>query len=206
MNKLYQKYPILIKAINFINISNGESNHLPYHGIDHLFSVLEMCYKIITNNISYENDVNYKLELYIAALFHDYAHSGGKLTDSENIINALDGVMLFHKANPEFDLNIVIQIIKATEYPYTIDENDFTLFEQKLIRDADMCYLFQPLSIVKLYSGLRSEFGTDYNTFLTNQINFLNSVKFYNDYYNSMWNTVIKQERLNELEMLKQYV
>jgi len=206
MNKLYQKYPILIKAINFINISNGESNHLPYHGIDHLFSVLEMCYKIITNNISYEYDVNYKLELYIAALFHDYAHSGGKLNDSENIINALDGVMLFHKANPEFDLNIVIQIIKATEYPYTIDENDFTLFEQKLIRDADMCYLFQPLSIVKLYSGLRTEFGTDYNTFLTNQINFLNGVKFYNDYYNSMWNTVIKQERLNELEMLKQYV
>jgi len=206
MKDLYEKYPILIKAINFINISNGSSNHLQYHSIDHLFSVFQMCFEIIHYNKVYDYDVNYKLELYIAALFHDYAHSGGKLTDSENIINALDGVMLFHKANPEFDLNIVIQIIKATEYPYTIDENDFTLFEQKIIRDADMCYLFQPLSIVKLYSGLRSEFGTDYNTFLNNQFNFLNNVKFYTEYHNNLWENSVKELRLNELEMLKQYV
>ena len=206
MKDLYEKYPILIKAINFINISNGSSNHLQYHNIDHLFSVFQMCFEIVHYNKIYDYDVNYKLELYIAALFHDYAHSGGKLTDSENIINALDGVMLFHKANPEFDLNIVIQIIKATEYPYTIDESDFTLFEQKIIRDADMCYLFQPLSIVKLYSGLRSEFGTDYNTFLNNQFNFLNNVKFYTEYHNDLWENSVKELRLNELELLKQYV
>lgn len=204
--KLYEEYPILIKAINFINISNGESNHLPYHGIDHLFSVFQMCYEILHYNKSYEYDVNYKLELYIAALFHDYAHSGGKLSDAENIINALDGVMLFHKANPEFDLNIVVQIIKATEYPYTISDAEITLLEQKIIRDADMCYLFQPLSIVKLYCGLRNEFGTDYNTFLNNQYNFLNGVTFYTEYHNNLWLETVKEYRLNELEMLKQYV
>lgn len=204
--RLYDEYPILIKAINFINISNTNSNHLPYHGIDHLFSVLQMCYEIIIRNNAYEYDVNFKLELYLAALFHDYAHSGGKLSDDINIINALEGLYLFHKANPEFDLNITSKIIRATEYPYSIQDNELELFEQKIIRDADMCYLFQPLSIVKLYSGLRSEFNTDYNIFLTNQYNFLSNIKFNTEYHNNLWQNEVKDMRLNELELLKKYV
>ena len=203
MLKVYENYPILIKAINFINISNTLSNNLPYHGIDHLFSVFEMMHNIIENNPSYVIDD--KKELYLASLFHDYSHSGGELKDSENIINALDGLILFHKANPDFNLEITISLIKATEFPYVISENELS-FYQKLMRDADLCYLFSDLSIVKLYNGLRNEFKSGYNTFLINQFNFLNSVKFYNDYYNKLWETEIKEIRLKELELLKKYV
>lgn len=202
MLKIYENYPILINAINFINISNTESNNLPYHGIDHLFCVFEMMHNIIDNN-SY--DIDNKKELYLASLFHDYAHSGGSLTDKENIINALDGLILFHKAHHDFNLEIAIDLIKATEFPYNIKEEDLS-FLQKLMRDADLCYLFSNLSIVKLYNGLRNEFKSGYNTFLTNQFNFLNSVKFYNEYYNKLWQNEIKEIRLKELELLKKYV
>lgn len=206
MIELYTKYPILIKAINFINISNGRSNSCPYHGIDHLFEVFKMVHNIILNNTIYEYDVNYKLELYIAALFHDYAHSGGVLTDDKNIINALEGLYLFHQANPYFDLSITTEIIKATEYPYSIKDEDIKLFEQRLIRDADMCYLFDDLSVVKLYYGLRVEFKKDLNEFYNNQYNFLNNVQFYNEYYNNLWNTSVKDIRLKELQLLKDNV
>ncbi len=201
MIEIYEKYPLTVKAINFINISNNESNHLPYHGIDHLFEVMRFAFITFENDpLCKESNIN-KLELLIAALFHDYGHSGGKTTDDINIGNAINGVSLFHSANPEFDLNEVINLIKATEYPYTVPESELTL-SSKVLRDSDMCYLFYDVSMVKLYSGLRTEFGTNYSTFLTNQVAFINGMTFYTERNSKQWINVYKTLRLKELSYL----
>lgn len=194
MNSLYTK------AINFLSISNP-SNFLPYHGIDHLWSVYNSCMLMINQSPETIKDK----ELLIAALFHDYDHSGGKLSDAQNITNALMGVQLFHQANPEFDLFYVKFLISCTEYPYTVEESDLTI-ESKMLRDADMCYLFEDLSIVKLYSGLRKEFNQGLTLFLNNQFNFLSNTKFYIPDNQTKWENGIKEQRLKELNELKKYV
>jgi len=200
MVQIYEQYPLLIKAINFINISN-KSNNLPYHGIDHLFEVMRFCYVTMENDDLCKESMINKKELLIAALFHDYNHSGGKETDDVNITYAIDGVKLFYNENPVFDLDEVISLIKITQYPYTVLESDLTL-SGKILRDSDLCYLFHDLSIVKLYSGLRSEFGNSLSDFLKNQTNFLESVNFNIERNYLMWNNLYKDIRFRELNML----
>ena len=198
MIQIYEQYPLTLKAINFLN-ENNPSNNAPYHGIDHLFEVFKFSYSI--SQFVPDNDEINKLELLIACLFHDYNHSCGKLKDSENISNAIDGLTMFHKIYPEFDLKITKDIIRATEYPYTLSDEDLTI-EQKIIRDSDMCYLFNDISIVKLYQGLRTEFNQNLDVFLSNQGKFLDNVHFYTDKCQLMWSYSYKDVRKKELEML----
>jgi hypothetical protein len=197
MIQIYEKYPLTLKVIKFLN-ENNSSNNAPYHGIDHLFEVFKFSYSI--SQFVPNNEIN-KLELLIACLFHDYNHSCGKLKDSENISNAIDGLTMFHEIHPEFDLEITKDIIRATEYPYTLPDEDLTI-EQKIIRDSDMCYLFNDISIVKLYQGLRTEFNQNLDDFLSNQGKFLDNVHFYTEKCQQMWSYSYKDVRKKELEML----
>lgn len=194
---------IINKAILFL-IKNNESNHLPYHGIDHVFMVYEKC-KYSVNRAEYRHTVKHINELLIAALFHDYNHSGGKLKDSENIKNAIIGCKAFvDELNSTSDeatvsMEIVTDIIKATEYPNNMTQ---LTVEQQIIQDADMGYLFENIAIVKLYSGLRDEFGTTLDEFLQNQLKFLNSVKFHSRTLQHAWDYTYRQIRIDELQTL----
>lgn len=191
---IYKQYPLVLKAINFINLTNP-SNQCPYHGIDHLFTVFSYAAKLSEHNS--EN----RLELLIAALFHDYSHKGSMGNDHDNITKALYGVQLFHDANPDFDLGVVYYLIQCTEFPYVIPEDQLT-HNAKIIRDADLSYLLEDISIVKLYSGLRKEFGFNLTDFMNSQINFFNSVKYYDVYLQSLWldKYLIRVEELNLLQ------
>jgi hypothetical protein len=200
MIQIYEKHPLTLKAITFINESNP-SNNAPYHGIDHLFEVFKFSYTIFENDTLCKSIKINKLELLIACLFHDYNHSTGRLKDSENISNAIDGLTEFHKIYPEFDLEISKDIIRATEYPYTLPDEGLTI-EQQIIRDSDMCYLFNDISIVKLYQGLRTEFNQNLDDFLSNQSKFLDNVQFYTEKCQQMWSYSYKDVRKKELEML----
>lgn len=197
---------IINKAIVFI-IKNNKSNNLPYHGIDHLYEVYNECKFLIdfsyTFNEDYENyeEVNYKTELLIAALFHDYNHSGGKLKDSENIKIAIKGCKEFLDTI-DYDLNfdVIESVIKATEYPSPL-KDDLTI-EQKIIQDADMCYLLKDIAIVKLYYGLREEQGVELDKFLENQLAFFETVKFNSSLYSEIWDNTYKNSRIEEVKEL----
>lgn len=191
---IYNKYPIIVKAINFINLTNP-SNQCPYHGIDHLFTVFSYAAKLS------EHNSEHRLELLIAALFHDYSHKGSMGNDADNINKALYGVQLFHEGNPDFDLGIVTYLIKCTEFPYVVPESGLSI-DAKIIRDADLSYLLEDISIVKLYSGLRKEFGFSLTDFMNSQIGFFNSVKYHDVYLQSLWLDKY-QIRVEELNLLQ---
>jgi hypothetical protein len=179
IQKTYNQHPLIVKAIKYI-IQNNISNINPYHNIFHLFYVFKYVNQISTL-INYECSI----DLYIAALFHDYEHAGKMGNDSVNIGKAIDGVIEFKKQNTELfntncNLDNISHLIKCTEYPYVIQEEDLGL-EGKIIRDADMSYMFEDISIVALYYGLNKEFGNDLEKFLENQEKFLLSIKFYTE-------------------------
>lgn len=190
MIKYYIKFPILTKAIKYIIQLNNSTN--TYHNIDHLFNVFKYC-----TILSEQEIIKNELELYIAALFHDYNHIGKMSNDKK----AKEAVTTFHSLYPQFNLEYVHYLIDATEYPYTVNENLLTI-EAKIIRDADMSYIIEDISIVKLYYGLRNEFEQPLNEFLENQVKFYTNIKFYTQYMQNIWYK-IKEDKLKEIEFLK---
>lgn len=200
MIQIYERYPELMKIIRYIN-ENNPSNNLPYHGIDHLFVVFETAHMIYNSEFGMLDLVN-ELELYVAALFHDYNHSGGKLKDSENITNAINGLRTYVLQNgASFNVKEVEYLIRATEFPYTVADENLTV-GAKILRDADMGYMIQNISIVKLFQGLRVEFGKELSTFIDEQFKFYDNMNFYMASMREKWEEV-KVQRYAELTQLK---
>lgn len=190
---------LFYRIINYLS-ENNLSNNLPYHNIQHLFDVYNMCLKIVNSDKKMRQYKNTQ-ELFIACLFHDFNHSGGKLTDSENIENAINGVNQFlNSFDNIYDIEQIEYLIKCTEYPYTIKSEELDDLG-KIIRDSDMVYLLSDQSVIKLYTNLRNEFNQTLEEFYQNQFKFLNNVSFYTDYCQNLWNK-IKSDKLKELEQL----
>lgn len=111
---------------------NNPAAH-PYHNAHH-------CYTVAVNSILaadyYRLTDKNKLELIIASIFHDWNHSGGTLTDQENIQQAVDA---YNKSVNIFriktlDHQNIIKLIRATQYPH------YPVFEltEQIIQDADL--------------------------------------------------------------------
>jgi hypothetical protein len=176
----------------FFHVQNfNVSNDLPYHNWYHTTCMFLNCYEGVvhtTLNKARENDFDdWTCSLLIAALFHDFGHSGGSQPDSVNIKVAISGLkefsskliksfawervdnvtytkkMLYHEKIVAY----AIEIIKATEYPYTFDLNNDRGYEyhnlrihQRIIRDADLMQVYEK-DQTKLYQqhyGLYKEF------------------------------------------------
>ncbi len=190
------KYSIIAKAINFINL-NSTSNYNPYHGFNHVFTV----FLFVARHIHLLESGKEK-ELLLAALFHDYNHSGGKFKDdTSNIYLAADGLTKFHELDSEgFDLSFAVDLIFATRYPYNIPDEKLTE-EGHLLRDADLSYLFSPISVPMCLGGLRTELNLELEPFLKSQIGFIEGLKFRIPSIERKWN-ICKQDRLNEIKAL----
>lgn len=195
---------IINKAIVYI-IQNNKSNHVPYHGIDHLYEVFNFAITIASNQQHFYNELINIEALSLACLFHDFNHAGKMIDDNINIQNAIEGFVDFITQNQDLITNIDVEyvkyLIKCTKFPSDINKQDLTS-EGKIIQDADMCYLFKPLAIVKLYSGLRDEFNQDLNTFLDGQIKFFDSLKLNTEYCQNLWETDY-HIRVNEVKLLR---
>lgn len=83
--KLDKIFDIAKKYLLENNISNN-----PYHNNEHIINVFNNCIFLFDMyKDQYKLTIYDKLNLGMAALFHDFGHSGGKLTDKENIQIAL---------------------------------------------------------------------------------------------------------------------
>jgi hypothetical protein len=147
---------VLPRAFRYI-IDNNTSNHAPYHHLNHMLRVMSFCnegckYHRLTGKS--------RTNLLVAALFHDFDHTMGEKNDEANVQNAIQGVQIWYSSNPLNSSNInierVIEIIKATQYPYVIKQEDLTL-EQSIIRDADLMMPLDSDWLDNLIIGLSTE-------------------------------------------------
>ncbi|MFA7284615.1 MAG: hypothetical protein WC004_02225 [Candidatus Absconditabacterales bacterium] len=163
--------------VYYVNIVLQAKNVMfGYHNIDHMFHVTGQLYDAIG---FYKISGRTARNLLIAGLFHDYNHSGGKLSDSENIAMALQGL---HKALLRQDKEYEKQIgalITATEWPHKHPDN---LLAPKLLvdimRDADMTQCLSPIWIKDIIFGLQQERGKTYKDGFASQLPFLKSLTF----------------------------
>jgi len=178
-------------------ISKHNKTDNAYHNNKHMIDVFNNAMTLF-NEYKDNLTLDDKLHLGIAALFHDFNHSGGKLKDSENIELALIALKDYLDATGKSALyNDVKHIIIATEFPHN-DINPDIL--QKIIRDADTMggITGDWMSVVK---SLATELNKSLEEFIPSQISFLQSVKYNTDYCNQLL-ADNKERIIKELELL----
>jgi len=201
---IIQRSELLQKAFAYI-VDNSTSNYLPYHNLNHLLTVLKY-----VDYLAHEEGIYFdkRMPLHIAALFHDVNHSGGKLTDNENIINALDAFEKFHAWLPYTmtteEICSIRDNIRATQFPY-VQANSNITHQQKIMRDADMMQQFEYNWINQTTLGLAMESGTDIRKFIHNQRHFLESTIFLtpsaNQFKTCNWARMMDEFRILEVSL-----
>lgn len=194
--EIIKKYK-LERYIKYI-LDESTSNLLPYHNLYHVMSVVEYIHDISISENIYKTEVRL---LVIAALFHDFNHSGGKLKDAENVKNAIKAFEDISEEN-DIDNKFITDVIKATEYPYVIDEPNIY---QEIIRDADLLQGSKDNWIQQIVLGLSSEFKQDISKFIDVQSNFLKDLKFNTKKANEIWNSV-KKDRVADIKYLDEII
>ena len=169
--------------------SKNPSNDLPYHNWYHTNSVIVNCAAgAAYHNLSYDDT----RDLLLAALFHDFAHSGGTQSDELNVKTAiLHFKEMYHGL---LNTDKIAKFIDCTEYPFT--KHPFCI-EMKILRDADLMQWLMPDSEVMIAIGLRKEVELAQGkeipmaNWLDMQLQFLETAKFY-----STWGINIYREKI----------
>jgi hypothetical protein len=170
-------------------VNNNPSNHLPYHNLFHTLCMVRNCYTAASHyNLPYES----VRHLLVAALFHDFAHSGGEYGDDVNVKDAVGGFNKFwniqlrvHSAAAGIDNKLVERIIEVTQYPYVRQP---VCIEESIIRDCDLLQMLEPEWREHVIGGLQKEMSIRLGQDLTlgemleGQIKFMTSVKFFTEW------------------------
>lgn len=146
----------LEKLLSFM--SKNKSANAPYHNNQHMMAVALLADRIYLEESSkseedYANKCQQRIILFYAASLHDYNHSMGELSDSENIKITNESIKEFFK-NP-YLYDTVSDIIKITEFPFVAEP--FNLV-QKCLRDADLLMSLEP-DWDEFFEGLKQETG-----------------------------------------------
>jgi HD superfamily phosphodiesterase len=167
----------------------------PYHNNEHQ---LQVAYHAVN---AYMHDVKEAVvqkdidTLVVAALFHDFDHSGGKLKDEENIQRALQFVQgSAFKAiavKQQVEVEQVVELIRVTEFSGGVFPNEPQNLMAKALRDADLCSIFSAEGRMLIKYGLFEEINKkpieaatleEINNFALNNRKFLLNAKFYTTY------------------------
>jgi hypothetical protein len=163
---------------SFENVRDkNPSNNLPYHNLYHTLTIVE---KVVAGGNYYNLPYRSLRHLATAALYHDYAHSGGKYEDSVNVSCALSKMKEFD-LDRSIDRFEVANIIRATEYPYVVEP---ICIEQRIIRDADLMQGFceetwKEMILIGLRAEMSIKLSKEFSVceFGNAQIDFLKSCK-----------------------------
>jgi len=181
----YEEFELTIifdKIKKHLQVNNVTDN--AYHNNEHILNVFNHCmflfdiYKDQYNLTIYD-----KLVLGVAALFHDFGHSGGKLSDDKNIeISLIELKKYLKNINKLYLYKDVEKIIVATEYPHKKIKLNML---QKIIMDADIIGNILP-GWEKGVTNLAKEYGKTVKEFIDIEISFLNNLVFNLEFCNNL--------------------
>lgn len=155
---IHDEGDVLIRAFRYV-VKHNTSNNAPYHHLNHMLRVMGYC----EEGCKYHKiEGKPRVNLLVAALFHDFNHSQGKQDDEWNVKEAKRGVEKWYNSNAlnhsNINLKKILEIIDATQYPYVIEREDLTL-EQSIIRDADLMISQDSDWMGNMIVGLAEEMG-----------------------------------------------
>ncbi len=168
-----------------------------YHNLRHMLHVMWATYQ----GAMYYGDKISPLTLrnmLIAALFHDYNHSGNTKDDGSNIEIAIKGLKCHIDPidAPYFDE--ISSYIKGTQFPPVVMDLNLPA---SIVRDADVAYTLADVWIQTVNFGLNVEIGISTKKMLKLQEPFLRALKFMTEWAEKEYGSKIEGriEEANEM-------
>lgn len=163
---------------------HNQSDSNLYHNNKHILFVFQKSMELFDiYKKEYGLKSNDRINLGLAAIFHDFNHSGGKLKDNENIELSLKGLKEYLQEEDMMDrYEDITSIIEATEFPHKDTDLDIL---QMIIRDADTMGGISD-SWFQIITAIAGEYGKSMSEFIPVQIGFLDTLKFNTPYCNKL--------------------
>ncbi len=183
-----------------LSISRCANN--PYHNVRHGLHVMMLC----ASGILFYRETGRLLHLgsarnlLIAALFHDYDHTGRSGNDDLNIQLAIRGLKEHILPEDKISYNDIATLIVGTQYPHVVHPSLVSLSGQ-ILRDADLCQVFSTAWIQQVIFGLAAERGVSPLEILKQQKSFISGIRFETDWAKFMFGDEI-QPKLEEVDEL----
>lgn len=148
----------------------------PYHNLRHMLHITWLCYDAC---VYYRHRLSPRQMrvLLIAALFHDFNHSGKVGNDHREIKRAVVGLKKHIQRQDLFLLEEIVELIKITEFPHQKTPLSLSLSSQ-ILRDADLSQGLSDAWIQQSAIGLGMESSIDPIEMLKEQISFYEKLSF----------------------------
>ncbi len=199
---IINKYDSLREGLKYI-IENNTANNAPYHNLNHMLTVTRHVYQAF-EFMGLGNDERLEPSL-LAALFHDFNHSMGKENDAINVSYAKNGLEDFLRTGRvNLDIDFMFSILDATQYPYIILGDELDTY-QKIIRDCDVCQVFEYDWLKQIILGLSIEMKYSFVDLVKGQRNFLLGVEYLTSYGKEM-RKLHFDDILDEMDILESII
>jgi transcription termination factor NusB len=182
---------------------SGYHDANPYHNLEHELQHVYWSHACAVNDpgmVSVERLLVEQLpNLAVASLFHDHNHSGGKLSDKENIAQAVKIVPMVIEMNdnlisPSLSGRTIARLIECTQYNGKDGfEREPMDLAEKCMRDADLMSIYSDEGR-DLLIGLYTELGMPLDQMKTSELQvaleknaeFLRNATMYTNYGQKM--------------------
>lgn len=177
--------------------NNAQNLRHPYHNFRHMFHVVWLCYSACR---FYRNALNKRQmrNLLIAAMFHDFDHSGILGNDDLNIARAVRGFVNYALPEDQKFEKEIIFLIEATEYPHRISSEKLPL-SGLILRDADLAQALSSSWIQQIIFGLAEEWGRKPIEILKEQVPFQETLAFETEWAQEAFPPEKIREKVNEV-------
>lgn len=172
----------------------------PYHNFRHMTHVAWLCHDACR---FYRESLTSRQmrHLLIAALFHDFNHSGTSGDDDLNIKRAIRGLEKHILSGDRLYLLEIGELIEITQFPYTVESTHLGL-RALILRDADVSQALSVAWIQQIVFGLAAEWGKSPSEVLAIQEPFLSQVKFHTEWAQQRFPQVDIQAKVQEAQEL----
>jgi 3'5'-cyclic nucleotide phosphodiesterase len=177
--------------------NNARNLSHPYHNFRHIFHVVWLCHEACEY---YRRSLSprERRNLLIAAMFHDFDHTGMLGNDDVNIMLALRGLERHILEEDRGHLEAIKDLIKATQFPYVSADNEIELGAM-IIRDADLSQSLSVAWIQQVIFGLAQEWKKKPLEVLRSQIGFTRGLTYNTHWAQESFDLDAKVAEVNEL-------
>lgn len=176
----------------------------PYHNMRHMLHVLWECYDALSKlPAAFGGSPEWSRAVLIAALFHDFNHSG-QLTGNDDleVERAVRGMKKHLLPEDQIILVDIEENMWSTQFPY-VQKNEVLPLGAQILRDADMSQSFSSAWIQQIIFGLSVEMRVSPIEMLRMQESFMANVEFATDWGLKKFGP-LREQRVNEVrELLK---
>ncbi len=171
-----------------------------YHNFRHMFHVMWACYQ---GCLYHQDELSpgQIRNILIAAIFHDFNHSGRTGDDDLEIERALRRLRMYIHDSDRASLSGIEGMIRATQFPYQVMDVELPL-GALILRDADMSQTFSVAWFQQVILGLGEEMGMGHEQMLAMQPGFIRSVKFLTAWGKETFSQAVVEKKAKEAEKL----